>query len=55
VRIIGYCTGCHKIKRVNVSGSALLGGGTPQGICSECEREEIDKLKRGSRRGERET
>jgi hypothetical protein len=54
--MIGYCTECHKIKRVWVRMSLLASGRAPQGICFDCERARIDKLKRGSRRGhERET
>jgi hypothetical protein len=54
--MIGYCTECHKIKRVRVRMSLLASGRAPQGICFDCERARIDKLKRGSRRGhERET
>ena len=39
MRIHGYCTSCHKIKMVRVSGSnlALAVRGGAQGICSECE------------------
>lgn len=33
--IIGYCTRCHKIKRVRITG--FRPGGTQLGICRECE------------------
>ena len=40
MNIHGYCTQCHKIKRVRVSGHglAMMGtrGGAAQGICAAC-------------------
>jgi len=37
MRIIGYCTRCHRIKSVRVQRPSLRG--VPQGVCADCERE----------------
>lgn len=39
MRIVGYCTKCHRIKQVRVDPRTLVGGGVPQGICAQCEQE----------------
>jgi hypothetical protein len=42
MRIHGYCTGCRKIKLVNVSSAGMVTlarGGVPMGICAQCEEE----------------
>lgn len=58
MRLHGYCLECHKIKRVQVSGSGMAriaAGGVPSGICSSCQQAEDDKRReaheqRGGRR-----
>lgn len=46
VRLPGYCTVCRRIKQVRVSGHgmAMLGvRRVAQGICSQCEQDEIER------------
>jgi hypothetical protein len=48
VRVPGYCTECHRIKQVNVSGHGLAMGaasGVFQGVCWNCE-DAADKKRR---------
>lgn len=45
MKIHGWCTTCHKVKRVQISGSALARPGTPRGICDSCQQAEDDKNK----------
>jgi hypothetical protein len=45
MRLIGYCTGCRRIKYVRVSGHQLAmmaarGSGVAEGICDDCEKPE---------------
>jgi hypothetical protein len=39
--MIGWCTGCRKVKQVSVSGHALVMAqarrGVIQGVCADCE------------------
>ena len=41
MKLIGYCTGCRKVKRVRVSGNALLmaeaHNEVVQGLCDDCD------------------
>lgn len=43
MRLIGYCTSCHRVRYVRVTGNALAmaqaTGGVVQGICADCERD----------------
>lgn len=46
MRLPGYCTGCHRIKQVRVSGAqmALVAAGqVAQGTCASCEQKEEDE------------
>lgn len=50
MRVPGWCTECHKIKRVRVTPvgmTALAAGGAASGICSECQDKQDEG--RGSR------
>lgn len=41
MKLIGYCTECHKIKRVNASPSFLASGRSPvRGVCDDCRNKE---------------
>lgn len=50
MKIPGYCTGCHRIKQVRVSGHglAMMGarGGVAQGICDSCQDKEDEKRRK---------
>lgn len=40
MRIPGYCTGCRRIKQVQVSGSGMTAvalGRTASGVCAQCQ------------------
>ena len=37
MRLHGYCTKCHRIRRVRVTNHGMLGRSIPQGVCHECE------------------
>lgn len=43
MRMPGYCTSCHRVRQVTVSGPMV--GRTPSGICADCERKERDAPK----------
>lgn len=54
MKLHGWCEKCHKIRRVNVSGSGLArmaGGCTATGICDECL--DAEDAQRDARRGAR--
>ena len=38
MRLIGYCTRCHRVRQVRVTGLQIHPG-VPLGICDECEDE----------------
>jgi hypothetical protein len=45
MRLVGYCTVCHKIKYVQVTGHDLAmaqarGSNVVSGICDDCEKEQ---------------
>jgi hypothetical protein len=41
MRLHGYCTGCHKIKRVLVtSGSFMFQKGMAYGLCEDCDKKQ---------------
>jgi hypothetical protein len=40
VRLHGWCTSCHKPKRVEVK-SPVAKGGVPIGLCSDCDRQQL--------------
>lgn len=45
MNVTGYCTECHRVKTVNVSGSGMANlarGGAAMGICSGCRQKEDD-------------
>jgi hypothetical protein len=52
MRIPGYCTECHKVKQVRVSGHglAMMGiRGAAEGVCASCEEEkDTARQERGS-------
>lgn len=52
MNVIGYCTECHKVKTVHVSGSNLasLRTSVAQGICFAC-RDAADELRRSEPMG----
>lgn len=39
MRVPGYCTRCHRVRTVRVTGAALARarGGIVEGVCAECE------------------
>jgi hypothetical protein len=39
MRIVGYCTVCHRIRQIRVNARGLIGR-VPQGICAQCEEKE---------------
>lgn len=47
MRLIGYCTSCHRVRYVRVTGHALAVAqatrGVVQGVCADCEREEDER------------
>jgi len=43
MKLLGYCTECHRIKNVTVKG--VLGGKIEQGICDNCATKENGKAK----------
>lgn len=53
MRITGYCTSCHRVRTVTVSGNnlalAMARKGVVQGVCSSCE--EAEDARRRERRG----
>lgn len=37
MRVIGYCTGCHRVKTVNATAFFGAAGALPHGTCDACQ------------------
>lgn len=49
MKIHGYCNGCHRVRRVTITGSAMartMMRGVPEGTCDECAQAEEDRRRR---------
>ncbi len=51
MRLHGFCTSCHKIKMLTVTGSAFArmagrGSNIPEGICDGCQEREDARCRR---------